>query len=88
MSTKVIIELIVDNEAFYSGTDENIKNYIIEIQKLTKTFSYVKECNIVSIVREGGRLGHVITDDLGKLKNTLKIFSEIMRGLKRNAIDS
>ncbi|HJT84910.1 MAG TPA: hypothetical protein VJ697_10545 [Nitrososphaeraceae archaeon] len=57
MPTKVTIELIVDNEAFYSGTDENIENYIIEIQKLTKTFSYVNECNIVSIVREGGRLG-------------------------------
>jgi hypothetical protein len=58
MPTKVTIELIVDNEAFYnSGTDENIENYIIGIQKLTKTFSYVKECNIVSIVREGGRLG-------------------------------
>ena len=56
MSTKVTIELIVDNEAFYdSGTKENIENYIIEIQKLTKTFSYVKECNIVSIVREGER---------------------------------
>jgi hypothetical protein len=58
MPTKVTIELIVDNEAFYnSGTDENIETYIIEIQKLTKTFSYVKECDIVSIVREGGRLG-------------------------------
>ena len=44
----------MDNEAFYnSGTDENVENYIIEIQKLTKTFSYVKECNIVCIVREG-----------------------------------
>ena len=54
MPTKVTIELIVDNEAFYnSGTDENVENYIIEIQKLTKTFSYVKECNIVCIVREG-----------------------------------
>jgi hypothetical protein len=54
MPIKVTIELIVDNEAFYnSGTDENIENYIIEIQKLTKTFSYVRECNIVCIVREG-----------------------------------
>ena len=54
MPTKVTIELIGDNEAFYnSGTDENVENYIIEIQKLTKTFSYVKECNIVCIVREG-----------------------------------
>ena len=54
MPTKVTIELIVDNEAFYnSGTDENVENYIIEIQKLTKTFSYVKEYNIVCIVREG-----------------------------------
>jgi len=54
MPTKVTIELIVDNEAFYnSGTDENVENYIIEIQKLTKTFSYVKECNIVCIIREG-----------------------------------
>jgi hypothetical protein len=33
MPTKVTIELIVDNEAFYnSGTDENVENYIIEIQ--------------------------------------------------------
>jgi transposase len=56
MPTKVTIELIMDNEAFYeSGTNENIENYIIEIQKLAKTFSYVRECNIVSIVREGGR---------------------------------
>ncbi len=54
MPTKVTIELIVDNEAFYnSGTDENIENYIIEIQKLTKTFPYLRECNIVCIVREG-----------------------------------
>ena len=54
MPTKVTIELIVDNEAFYnSGTDENVENYIIEIQKLTKTFSYVRECNIICIVREG-----------------------------------
>ena len=54
MPTKVTIELIVDNEAFYEpGTNENIENYIIEIQKLTKTFSYVRECNIISIVREG-----------------------------------
>jgi hypothetical protein len=53
MPTKVTIELIIDNEAFYeSGTNENIKNYIIEIQKLAKTFSYVRGCNIISIVRE------------------------------------
>ena len=54
MPTKVTIELIVDNEAFYnSRTDENVEDNIIEIQKLAKTFSYVKECNIVCIVREG-----------------------------------
>jgi hypothetical protein len=50
----ILLKLIVDNEVFYnSGTDENIENYIIEIQKLTKTLSYVRECNIISIVREG-----------------------------------
>ena len=53
MPTKVTIELIVDNEAFYnSGTDENVENYIIEIQKLTKTFSYVKEYNILFVLLE------------------------------------
>jgi hypothetical protein len=53
MPTKVTIELIMDNNAFYeSGTNENIEHYIIEIQKLAKTFSYVRECNIISIVRE------------------------------------
>ena len=54
MPTKVTIELIMDNEAFYeSGTNQNLECYIIEIQKLAKTFSYVRECNIISIVREG-----------------------------------
>jgi hypothetical protein len=54
MPTKVTIEIIMDNKAFYeSGTNDNIETYIIEIQKLTKTFSYVRECNIISIVREG-----------------------------------
>ncbi|HET7642348.1 MAG TPA: hypothetical protein VFK40_02475 [Nitrososphaeraceae archaeon] len=54
MPIKVTIELIVDNEAFYnSRTDENVEDNIIEIQKLAKTFSYVKEYNIVCIVREG-----------------------------------
>ena len=53
MPIKVTIELIVDNEAFYnSGTDENVENYIIEIQKLTKTFSYVKEYNILFVLLE------------------------------------
>ena len=43
MPTKVTIELIMDNNAFYeSGTNENIEHYIIEIQKLAKTFSYVE----------------------------------------------
>ncbi|HJT83637.1 MAG TPA: hypothetical protein VJ697_04065 [Nitrososphaeraceae archaeon] len=50
MPIKVTIELIVDNEAFYNfGIDQNVENYIIEIQKLTKTFSYVRECNIICI---------------------------------------
>lgn len=54
MPTKVTIEIIMDNKAFYeSGTNDNIETYIIEIQKLAKTFSYVRECNIISIVREG-----------------------------------
>jgi hypothetical protein len=36
MPTKVTIELIMDNEAFYeSGTNENIESYIIVIQKLS-----------------------------------------------------
>ena len=55
MPTKVTMELIMDDKAFYeSGTNENIEKYAIELQKLAKTFSYVKECNIVCIVRESG----------------------------------
>jgi hypothetical protein len=58
MPTKVTIELIMDNEVFYeTGTSENIETFIIEIQKLAKTFSYVRECNIICIVRKGGRGG-------------------------------
>jgi glutamyl/glutaminyl-tRNA synthetase len=55
MSTKVTIELIMDDKAYYeSGTNENIEKYIEDFQKLAKTFSYIRECNIVCIVRESG----------------------------------
>ena len=54
MPTKVTIELIMDDKAYYeSGPNESIVTYIESFQKLAKTFSYVKECNIVCIVREG-----------------------------------
>ena len=53
MPTKVTLELIINDKAFYeSETSENIEKYIVDFQKLAKTFSYVKECNIVCIVRE------------------------------------
>ncbi len=54
MPTKVTIELIMDDKSFYeSGKNENIEKYIEDFQDLAKTFSYIKECNIVCIVREG-----------------------------------
>ena len=54
MPIKVTLELIINDKAFYeSETNENIENYIIDFQKLAKTFSYVRECNIICIVREG-----------------------------------
>ena len=53
MPTKVTIEMNMDDKAFYeSRSTENIEHYIINFQKLAKTFSYIKECNIVFIVRE------------------------------------
>ena len=53
MSTKVTIEMNMDDKAFYeSRSTENIEHYIIDFQKLAKTFSYIRECNIVFIVRE------------------------------------
>jgi hypothetical protein len=55
MTTKVTMELIMDDKAFYeSGTNESIEKYIVDFQKLAQTFSYIKECNIVCIVRESG----------------------------------
>jgi hypothetical protein len=58
MPTKITLELIMDDKAYYeSGTNENIDTYIIDFQKLAKTFSYVKECNIICIVREGEKKG-------------------------------
>jgi hypothetical protein len=54
MPTKVTFELIMDDKSFYeSEPNENIETYITEIQKLAKTFSYIKECSIICIVREG-----------------------------------
>ena len=54
MPTKVTLELVMDDRSFYeSGTNESIERYIVDFQKLAKSFSYVKECNIVCIVREG-----------------------------------
>ncbi len=55
MSTKVTLELIMEDKVYYeSGTNENIEKYIVDFQKLAQTFSYIKECNIVCIVRESG----------------------------------
>jgi hypothetical protein len=57
MPTKVTFELIMDDKAYYeSGTNESIVTYIEDFQKLTKTFSYIKECNIICIVREGEKM--------------------------------
>jgi hypothetical protein len=54
MPTKVTIELIINDKAFYEyETNETIEKYIVDFQKLAKTFSCVKEGNIVCIVREG-----------------------------------
>ena len=54
MPTKVTLELIMNDKAFYeSGTNETIEKYILDIQKLARSFLYIKECNIVCIVREG-----------------------------------
>ena len=52
MSTKVTIEMNMDDKAFYeSRSTENTEYYIINFQKLAKTFSYIREC-IFYIVRE------------------------------------
>ena len=41
MPTKVTIELIMDDKAYYeSGPNESIITYIESFQKLAKTFSY------------------------------------------------
>jgi hypothetical protein len=54
MPTKVTLELIINDRAFYEyETNETIEEYNLDFQKLAKTFSYVKDCNIVCIVREG-----------------------------------
>jgi hypothetical protein len=54
MPTRVTLELIMNDKAFYeSGTNETVEKYIVDFQKLAKTFSYIKECSIVCIVREG-----------------------------------
>jgi hypothetical protein len=56
MPTKVTIELIMDDKGFYEFENNGtIEKYIVDFQNLAKTFSYVKECNIVCIVREGSR---------------------------------
>ena len=56
MSTKVTIEMNMDDKAFYeSRSTEDTEYYIINFQKLAKTFSYIRECNIVCIVKEEKR---------------------------------
>jgi hypothetical protein len=56
MPTKVTIELIMDDEGLYeSGTNEKLEAHLVDFQKLAKNFPFVKECNIICIVREGGR---------------------------------
>ena len=56
MSTKVTIELIMDDEALYeSGTNEKLESHLVDFQKLAKTFPFVKECSVICIVREGER---------------------------------
>jgi hypothetical protein len=55
MPTKVTIELIMDDKGLYeSGTNEKLETHLVDFQQLAKTFPYVKECNIICIVREGG----------------------------------
>jgi hypothetical protein len=54
MPTKVTIELIMDDEGLYeSGT--SLGTHLTDFQDLAKNFPYVKECNVICIVREGGR---------------------------------
>jgi hypothetical protein len=56
MPTKITIELIMDDKGLYeSGTYENLETHLNDFQDLAKNFPYVKECNIICIVREGGR---------------------------------
>jgi hypothetical protein len=56
MPTKVTIELIMDDKGLYeSGT--NLKTHIKDFQYLATNFPYVKECNIICIVRECERGG-------------------------------
>jgi hypothetical protein len=56
MPTKVTIELIMDDEGLYeSGTNEKLESHLVDFQKLAENFPFVNECNIICIVREGGR---------------------------------
>jgi|GEM_PF-3625601 len=56
MPIKVTIDLVMDDKGLYeSGTYENLRTHLTDFQDLAKNFPYVKECNIISIVREGGR---------------------------------
>ena len=56
MPIKVTIELIMDDKGLYeSGTYENLEDHLNDFQDLVKKFPYIKECNIICIVREGGR---------------------------------
>jgi hypothetical protein len=58
MLTKVTIELIMDDKGLYeSGTYENLGAHLTDFQDMAKNFPYIKECNIICIVREGGRGG-------------------------------
>ena len=62
MPTKVTLELVINDRTLYeSETNETITKYIEDFQKLAKTFSYVKECNIVCIVREGEKKERINT---------------------------
>jgi hypothetical protein len=56
MPIKVTIELIMNDESLYeSQTYENLETHLTDFQDLAKNFPYVKECNIICIVRECGR---------------------------------
>ena len=56
MVIKVTIELIMDDKGLYeSGTYEKLEDHLTDFRNLAKNFPYVKECNIICIVREGGR---------------------------------